>query len=40
MSKNFSACVAREDKALGYTDPVVMRLSPVTGHIRYAWLVN
>ena len=34
-----STCVARYDKALT-TDPVVMRSSPATGHIRCALLAN
>ena len=37
--KRLSTCVARQGKALT-ADPVVMRSSPATGHIRCALLVN
>ena len=39
LHKKKSTCVARQGKALT-TDPVVMRSSPATGHIRCALLAN
>ena len=35
-----STCVWRDKVRRLATDPVVMRSSPATGHIRYALLVN